>query len=122
MSDEPLLRRKAYLFAGLGITCLFSLWVLTRQSTSLSPVITTATTNKQPKNVDIMYQELPAGKTMCSSDAFNNGSWVHQSIGLESNTIDGISSYAGYHCNWDFPHRCYRRTSQLGEFNRSKAM
>lgn len=59
---------------------------------------------------------------MCESDSFNQGKWVQQTIGLQSHSIDGLSSYAGYHCNWDFPHRCYRRVDNEGEFNRSKAM
>lgn len=123
MSDDQqqLLKRKNYLFAGLSITCLISLWMLS----SSSNVITTPKNilkKQQPHNSDVMYQDSPAGKQLCSSDDFNNGSWVHQSIGLESNTVDGISSFAGYHCNWDFPHRCYRRSDPVIEFNRSKTM
>jgi hypothetical protein len=117
MSEEPL-RRKTYLIVGISVTCLLSLWMLS----STSSVISNTNTAVHKDNVDILYQELPQGKNICHSDDFNQGKWVHQSIGLESHSIEGFNSHAGYHCNWDFAHRCYRRTNQLGEFNRSKTM
>ncbi|KAI9472161.1 MAG: GDSL/SGNH-like acyl-esterase family found in Pmr5 and Cas1p-domain-containing protein [Benjaminiella poitrasii] len=78
-------------------------------------------------NRSLTDQQQPSFKSnenveLCSSDEFNKGKWVHQIIGLDSHTVEGINAYTGYYCNWDFPHRCYRRQEPLTEFNRSKAM
>lgn len=107
---------KKYIVVGLSATCLFSLWLLSNTSSIVTEQ------NSHPDNLDSLYQQYPSGKNICTVDSFNTGRWVHQDIGLESHSIDGLSSYAGYHCNWDFPHRCYMRSDQPGEFNRSKAM
>lgn len=117
MSTEKPHKLKTLIIAGTSVACLFTIYLLS----SSSPVTENNATQTK-ENVDILYQDYPQGKNLCTADSFNSGKWVHQSIGLESPSIDGISSYAGYHCNWDFPHRCYRRTDQAGEFNRSKAM
>ncbi|KAG2231457.1 GDSL/SGNH-like acyl-esterase family found in Pmr5 and Cas1p-domain-containing protein [Thamnidium elegans] len=107
---------KKFIVVGLSATCLFSLWLLSNTNS----IVTEQTSNTD--NQDILYQEYPSSKNICTVDSFNTGQWVHQDIGLESHSIDGLSSYAGYHCNWDFPHRCYMRSDQPEEFNRSKAI
>ncbi|KAI8326831.1 hypothetical protein EDC96DRAFT_581213 [Choanephora cucurbitarum] len=52
-------------------------------------------------------EQIDPEQSLSSSDRTKR--WIHQSIGLESHSVDGINAYSGYHCNGDFPHRCYRR-------------
>jgi hypothetical protein len=117
MTVESTSRQRVYIIAGLSITSLCALWLVTSSSSTMSSSL--PVTQHYHDDLDILYQEFPQGKNICESDSFNQGKWVQQTIGLQSNSIDGVSAYAGYHCNWDFPHRCYRRE---GEFDRSKAM
>lgn len=109
---------RKFIVVGLSATCLLSLWILSN-TTSL---VSQPRTQQAQDNIDILYQPFPEGRNICTIEGLNKGRWVHQDIGLESHSIDGINSFAGYHCNWDFPHRCYRRTEPYTEFNRSKAM
>ena len=104
---------KVYFAIGLSITGLITLWLVNSTSSVIAPLSPAVVTTND--NGNILYQ----GKNMCTPDSYNEGKWVQQTIGLESNSIEGIESYAGYHCDWDFPHRCFRRE---GEFERSKAM
>jgi hypothetical protein len=114
-------RLKTYIITGLSLTCLVSLWFLTGTTTDLYNL----NTNKKlssTKERDVLFQDFPKNKELCTSESYNSGQWVHQSIGLESHSVEGINRHAGYHCNWEFPHRCYRRQEPITEFNRSKAM
>jgi hypothetical protein len=88
---------------GIVIFCLFSLWVLSPNPDHLS-------TPKQDES------------TLCNTDTYNKGQWVNQDIGITGQSIEAIEKQAGYHCPWDFAHRCFRREKENGEFNRSKAM
>jgi hypothetical protein len=114
-------RTKTYIVTGLSLTCLISLWLLTGTTSDLY-TLDNKNIQSSTKERDVLYRPLPKNKDLCSSESYNSGQWVHQSIGLESHSIEGINQYAGYHCNWDFPHRCYRRQEPITEFNRSKAM
>lgn len=112
-------KTQTYAVTGISIACLLTLWMMSSSNTKVALVL--ETTNDVPdQSTDILYQQFPKDKKLCSSDGFNKGKWVHQSIGLESQNIDGMNNFVGYHCNWDFPHRCYRRPQP--EFNRSKSM
>lgn len=114
-------RTKTFIVTGLSLTCLISLWLLTGTTTELSKV-NVENTHPLTNERDVLYRDLPRNKDLCTFESYNVGQWVHQSIGLESHSIEGINQYAGYHCNWNFPHRCYRREEPVTEFNRSKAM
>lgn len=103
--EEPP-RIKSLLVAGTSVACLLTLYILSNSSTQTRD----------------LFQDDPKENNLCTSETFNTGQWVHQSIGLESHSIEGLSSFAGYHCNWDFAHRCYMRSDHISEFNRSKAM
>ena len=106
------LKAQTYSVVILSVVGLMSLYLLSGKSS----------TESRSTLVDVLYRPIPKNQTLCSTDTFNQGRWIHQSIGLESHSVDGINAYSGYHCNWDFPHRCYRRTEPATEFNRSKAM
>lgn len=108
-------KSKTIIVFSLSFTCLISLWTLTTTNPNHQ---SKGTDNSQ---LDILYQELPENRNICTSDSYNKGKWVKQVIGLTSQSMDGISEHAGYYCNWDFPHKCYRRQDPV-EFNRSKAM
>ncbi|KAI8970384.1 GDSL/SGNH-like acyl-esterase family found in Pmr5 and Cas1p-domain-containing protein [Mycotypha africana] len=121
---------KTYLIAGISVICLVTLYMLT--SNTIPTPVNIADQLNQPSDInkytsidennsDVLYQSFSKHQNICTSDSFNEGKWIHQSVGLDSYTVDGINSYSGYHCNWDFPHRCYRRDSPA-EFNRSKAI
>ncbi|KAI8367113.1 GDSL/SGNH-like acyl-esterase family found in Pmr5 and Cas1p-domain-containing protein [Blakeslea trispora] len=107
------LKAQTYSIVSLSVVGLMSLYLLSGERSS---------TQSRSSVVDVLYRPIPKDQTLCSTDTFNQGKWIHQSIGLESNSIEGINAYSGYHCIWDFPHRCYRRKEPVTEFNRSKAM
>lgn len=117
MPIEEVKKLKTLIIAGISVTCLLTLYILT----SPSPVIENRVSERR-ENVDVLYQDYPQVNNLCTTDSFNSGEWVHQSIGLESHSVEGLSSFAGYHCNWDFAHRCYMRSDPVSEFNRSKAL
>ncbi|KAL7308733.1 DNA-directed DNA polymerase [Mucor circinelloides] len=114
-------RSQTYAVTGISIACLLTLWMLSSSNTRVALVPETVKIVPD-QHRDVLYQQLPKDKNLCSSDDFNQGKWVHQSIGLESQNVDGINNFVGYHCNWDFPHRCYRRQEPASEFNRSKSI
>ncbi|ORX53243.1 hypothetical protein DM01DRAFT_1336422 [Hesseltinella vesiculosa] len=60
----------------------------------------------------------PSHSLQCSSDTFNVGSWVRKPLYLENDSPQALEKAKGYFCNWNFPHKCYRR-KEGNEFNRS---
>lgn len=114
-------RSQVYAVTGIGIACLLTLWLLSSSNTKVA-LVPDNTSDIPGHERDVLYREIPKDKKLCSSDSFNKGKWVHQSIGLESQDVAGINNFVGYHCNWNFPHRCYRRSEPASEFNRSKSM
>lgn len=64
----------------------------------------------------------PDSDNLCTSDAYNVGKWVKKPVKLSSEDPKGVEKAAGYHCSWNFPHKCYRRLDEKGEFNRSVRM
>ncbi|KAI7858862.1 GDSL/SGNH-like acyl-esterase family found in Pmr5 and Cas1p-domain-containing protein [Circinella umbellata] len=63
---------------------------------------------------------LPKNKQLCTSDTYNNGQWVKHPIKLEKNNAASIEKAVKYHCAWNFPHKCYRRPDEKGEFARAR--
>ncbi|KAI7905085.1 uncharacterized protein BX663DRAFT_484411 [Cokeromyces recurvatus] len=116
--NELSFKSRTYVVLTLSLISLYMLYLLINTKTYFYEI----DENSIFLPTDSKRLSIPSNVELCTTDEFNKGKWTHQVIGLESYTIEGINAYAGYYCNWDFPHRCYRRQDPSTEFNRSKSI